>query len=263
MRITVLGKSPAWQDSGGASSGYLIEEDGTALLLDCGGGVFGKLREQHDYAEVDAVAISHLHADHFFDLIPYSFALQYAPRQQPVAVAGSPGTDSPARPRLIAPPGANTTFRLITGCWGDEKLVESAFDLEEYDDASSPEVGPLRLRFTEVPHYIQTFAVEITSELGGRLTFSADCRPNDELVEFARDTDLLLIEATLPRPERTGIRGHLTAGEAGDHARRAGAKRVVLTHFSDELDVEATRSEAGDAFGGEVEVAEEGAAYEV
>jgi ribonuclease BN (tRNA processing enzyme) len=263
MRITVLGKSPAWQDSGGACSGYLVEEDGTSLLVDCGGGVFGKLRQHVDYTDVDAVVISHLHADHFFDLIPYSFALAFAPRQQPVPVGGSPGTTDPARPRLLAPPGARATFRLITGCWGDDRLIESAFETEEYESTSAFEVGALRLRFGEVPHYIRTFAIEVGSADGGRFTFGADCRPNGELVEFARDTDLLLIEATLPRPERTGIRGHLTATEAGEHARRAGAKRVVLTHFSDELDEELARAEGSEAFGAPVEVAREGAVYEV
>ncbi len=63
MRITVLGKSPAWQDAGGACSGYLVETDGTCVLLDCGCGVFGKLRSHREYWEVDAVVISHLHAD--------------------------------------------------------------------------------------------------------------------------------------------------------------------------------------------------------
>ncbi len=105
MKLTVLGKSPSWQDAGGACSGYLIEEGDYALLLDCGNGVFAKLRQHRDYVDVDTVAISHLHADHFLDLVPYSYALTYAPRQQPVPVAPHPGTDNPARPRLIAPPG--------------------------------------------------------------------------------------------------------------------------------------------------------------
>ena len=93
MRITVLGKSPAWQDAGGACSGYLVQEGETTLLLDCGNGVFGKLRERVDYTDVDAVLISHMHADHFIDLIPYSYALLLTPRQQPVPVAGPPGPD--------------------------------------------------------------------------------------------------------------------------------------------------------------------------
>jgi ribonuclease BN (tRNA processing enzyme) len=95
------------------------------------------------------------------------------------------------------------------------------------------------------------------------LTYSADCSPNEQLVDFARDTDLLLIEATLPRPERTGERGHLTPAEAGEHGRRAAAKRVVITHFSDELDPDWAREEAAGAFAGEVELAYDGAVYTV
>src|ERR671938_80997 len=112
MRITVLGKSPAWQDADGACSGYLVEGGGARLLLDCGPGVFGKLRRFVDYVDVDAVVISHLHADHIFDLVPYASGLRYAPRQQPVPVDGWPGTDDPARPRLLAPAGARAAAAL-------------------------------------------------------------------------------------------------------------------------------------------------------
>src|SRR5207248_6725696 len=95
MRLTVLGKSPSWQDAGGACSGYFIEEDGTAVVVDCGNGVFSKLRRFRDYTAVDGVVISHLHADHFLDLVPFAYALTYAPRQQPVPVDRWPGTDAP------------------------------------------------------------------------------------------------------------------------------------------------------------------------
>ncbi len=120
MEITVLGKSPSWQDVGGACSGYLVREGDFVLLLDCGNGVFSKLRELVDYVDVSAVLISHLHADHFLDLVPFSYALSYAPRQQPVPVAGWPGTERPARPQLYAPVGAQDFFRRVVGCWGNE-----------------------------------------------------------------------------------------------------------------------------------------------
>jgi ribonuclease BN (tRNA processing enzyme) len=263
LQITVLGKSPSWQDADGACSGYLVQEDGYGLVLDCGNGVFSKLREHRDYVDVGSVLISHLHADHFLDLIPFSYALRYAPRQQPVAVGGWPGNEHPARPDLWAPVGACEMFRHIVACWGDEELIESAFNLQEYDAGDELEVGPFRIRFCEVPHYTQTFAVEITDAAGSRFTYSADCSPNDELVSFARDTDLLLIEGTLPRPERTGERGHLTPMEAGDHGRRAAAKRLVVTHFSDELDRAWVKEQAVEGFGAQVELAQDGASYTV
>jgi ribonuclease BN (tRNA processing enzyme) len=264
MRLTVLGKSPAWQDAGGACSGYLIEENGTALLIDCGNGVFAKLRERIDYLDVDAVVISHLHADHFLDLVPYSYALTYAPRQQPVPVAGWPGTDSPARPWLHVPPRAAETFRRVVGAWGNEDLIDNAFRLEEYDAESELEIGPMRLSFQPVPHYTETFAMRLSSsESSGQIVYGADCRPTQALTEFASNADLMLVEATLPRPERTGHRGHLTPAEAGELARLAGAKRLLLVHISDELDADWARDQAEEAFGGPVEVASEGALFEV
>jgi ribonuclease BN (tRNA processing enzyme) len=263
VELRVLGKSPAWQDAGGACSGYLVRGGGVNLLLDCGNGVLGKLRQVVDYAEVDAVVVSHLHADHILDLVPYASALTYAPRQQPVPVGGHPGTDEPARPRLIAPGGAITAFRQVcSGAGMQPEHIERAFALTEYAPQDAFTLGPLEVSFRPVPHFLPTNAVELR-EGEARLTFSADCAPNEELTEFARDTSLLLIEATLPRPERTGVRGHLTPGEAGEHGRRANARRLVLSHFSDELDAEWARHEAERTFGGPVEVAREDAVYEL
>jgi ribonuclease BN (tRNA processing enzyme) len=262
VQVTVLGKSPSWQDAGGACSGYLVAQDDFTLLLDCGNGVFSKLRPVCDYVDVDAIVITHMHADHFLDLVPFSYALRYAPRQQPVAVGGWPGTDAPARPHLYLPGGGSELLRRVVGSWGSEDLIDTAFALDEYDALDELELGPFGVRFCEVPHYVTTYAVELTA-CGARFTFGADCRPNEELVRFARDTNLLMMEATLPRPERDGVRGHLTAREAGEHGRLAAARRLIVTHYSDELDPETTRAEAAAGFGGPVELARDGAVYTV
>jgi ribonuclease BN (tRNA processing enzyme) len=263
VRITVLGKSPAWQDADGACSGYLVEGGGQLVLLDCGPGVFAKLRRFVDYLDVDAVVISHLHADHILDLVPYASGLRYAPRQQPVPVGGFPGTDTPARPRLLAPPGALESFAaLCTASGMSADHIELAFAVTVYDPADVVELGGLTARFQPVPHFLPANAVELAAD-GARLTFSSDCAPNEELCVFASGTDLLLIEATLPRPERDGERGHLTPAEAGEHGAKAGARRLVLTHFSDELGAEWARGEAERAFGRAVDTAHEGASYEI
>jgi ribonuclease BN (tRNA processing enzyme) len=259
-----LGKSPSWQDAGGACSGYLVEEDGTTVLIDCGNGVFSKLRMFIDYVDVDAVVISHLHADHFLDLVPYSYALTYAPRQQPVPVDRWPGTDDPARPELHAPLGAGATFRRVVGAWGNDDLIENAFELEEYDPSAKLDIGSIRVTFKEVPHFTETFAMCLESlNGGGKIVYGADSRPTEDLKELARGCDLLIVEATLPRPERSGQRGHLTPREAGEHAREAGVKKVMITHFSDELGDAWMETEASAGFGAPVELAREGAVFEV
>ena len=260
----MLGKSPSWQDADGACSGYLVRGETGCVLVDCGSGVFAQLRRVVDYVDVDAVLLSHMHADHFLDLIPYACALTYAPRQQPLPVAGWPGTDSPARPRLIVPPGAAETLRSVGAAVGHPRLLESAFELCEYALDETVELGGLRARFQPVPHYVPTNAIELSDAAGGgRFTYGADHGPTDALDEFAAHTDLLLLEATLPHPEREDPRGHLTPGEAGEHAAACDAARLVLTHISDELDHEWALAEACRVYAGPVEIAVAGAVYAV
>ena len=252
MRITVLGKSPSWPDAGGACSGYLVEDDTTRLLLDCGSGVFGRLRLVRDYAAVDAVVVSHMHADHFFDLVPYASALSYGPRTHP------------STPELLLPPGGREILRAITSAGGQKDVVEDAFRVREYDVSASDRAGSLLLRFQPVPHFVPANAVELISEGDARrFVFGADHGPSDELVAFARDADLLMLEATLAEPEANGRHGHLTAAEAGAHAERANAGRLVLTHISDELDAGHALAEAQRAYAGPVEIAAAGASYVV
>lgn len=259
----MLGKSPAWEDSGGACSGYLIEQDDTSLLLECGNGVFGKLRSRvTDYSMLDAVVVSHLHADHWLDLIPFSYALNYSPRRAhsgEMPVAGSGG------PALWGPPGSAEAFGRVTGAWGSDQLLASAFEVGEYSSEGEVRIGPLRATFQPVPHYIETFAVSLASPEGPRIVHGADCRPNQELIDFAKGADLLTVEATLAQQgdEPEEERGHMTAREAGALAREAEAARVMITHFSDELDPDEVRSEAEAGFGGEVILAQEGETVEL
>lgn len=250
MKLRILGRSPSWPDAGGACSGYLIEEGGYRLLLDCGPGVFAKLREAIDYLALDGVLISHMHGDHFLDLIPFGYGLSYSPRQQ--------GAGSVVKPQLHVPPGGRATLQTVMSGLGDVDLIETAFEVSEYDPGSPLRLGPLTIHFAEVPHYVRTHAVDITCTDGSRLTFSADCGPNDALAELARDTDLLLVEATLGDAEGNGDSGHMTAAQAAALAGRAHAGRVLLTHVSDEYRAESVLAAARAGFAGPVDLARSG-----
>ena len=252
MNLTVLGKSPSWEDAGAACSSYLVTEGGTALLVDCGSGALGKLRARMDYRDLDAIVISHFHADHLLDLVPFACALTYGP-------ASVDGTDPP---RLHAPLGAREFFDGLTAALGDEGLITRAFPLEEYEPASEFGVGAITVRTHAVPHIGPTHAIELVSSGGGRIVFGADGPSSPELTAAARGADILIAEATLPDPE-PGQLVHMSAEEAGRLAREAGVGRLVLTHISDELDLDRAREIATREFGGEVEVAEEGTVHEV
>ena len=254
-RLTILGKSPSWQDRDGACSGYLVEGGAHALLIDCGSGVFAKLRAHDAHERVESVVISHFHADHVLDLVPFAYALTY----------GSVLRET--RPQLHVPPGGRDSLRRLCGTWGSETLIEDAFELDEYDPAAELGLAAARLRFQTLPHYVQSQAIELRAadDGGRRLVFSGDCGPNELLASFARAAQLLLIESTLLDPESPSDEpaGHLTAAQAGEIGRAAGVARLVLTHYSDQLDPALLRARAEEAFGGEVELAVEGAVYEV
>ncbi len=242
-------------DADGANSGYLLNDGGFRLLLDCGSGVFSKLRANCDPLAVDAVLITHLHPDHMLDLIPYAHALGYW------------YSDAGRRPLLLAPPGARDAFAQLGETLSFDALLEETFVIEEYDPDAEVAIGPFNIRFAEVPHFIPAWACDLGAADGHRFTFGADCAPNDAIVELARDTDLLMLEATEgsePHMQLHGaVRGHMSAREAGELARRANAARLLLTHYSDELDANALRAAGEAAFGRPVALAVAGACYEL
>ncbi len=250
----MLGKSPAIPDAGGAHSGYLITHAGFTLLLDCGGGVFAKLRSYADPVAVDAVLISHLHADHMLDLLPFSFAL----------ASGQIGNQR-RQPLLWGPPSAAVAFSAYANAVGMADQINEGFWVREYDPARELKLGPIVISFCKVPHYIPAWACDLRAPTGRRLTFGGDCGPNDKVIALARDTDLLMLEATEGAGPHIGdgVRGHLTSAEAGAIAHHAGARRLVLTHYSDLLDADELRSAAERTFGGPVELATERARYVV
>lgn len=245
----MLGKSPAMPDAGGAQSGYLIHHEGFTLLLECGGGVFSKLRQLADPTAVDAVLVTHLHADHTLDLLAFGFALET-----------QLGSARHSRTVLWGPPGSVETLAEFDRALGMEGQIARGFEFGEYDPGEELRLGPLVVSFRSVPHFVRAWACDIRCNAGHRLTFGADCGPNDAIVEFAAGADLLMLEATEgagPHPGG-GIRGHLTAAEAGALAQHAGVSRLLLTHYSDRLDAGALQAAAEAEFGGTVEMAREG-----
>jgi ribonuclease BN (tRNA processing enzyme) len=253
LRLTVLGKSPSWQDADGACSGYLVEAGEFAVLIDCGSGVFAKLRRYDSYERIAAIVITHMHADHVLDLVPFAYGLQHGPQ-----LRSSP-------PQLHVPPGVRAALRRMCGSWGSESLIEEAFELNEYDPAGELALAGAGLRFQPLPHYVTSHAIELRGAgAGERLVVSGDCGPNDLLARFARDAPLLVIESTLLDAEpQDETAGHLSAAQAGAIGRDAAVERLVLTHFSDQLDRAGLRARAEAAFGRAVEMAAEGAVYEI
>jgi ribonuclease BN (tRNA processing enzyme) len=226
VRLTVVGSSPAWPNPGGAQSGYLVEGRGR-LLLDCGPGVLARLREAGPWPEIDAIAISHFHLDHWGDLVPWAWGTIYGP-----------GRDL-ERVDLRLPPGGRAYLAGLAAQFGGQHdLFERAFDVSEYAGGVPREVAGFELVPVSVQHYgIETYGFRV-SDGRATLAYSADSGPNGGLAALARDADLFLCEATLADGEPEP-RGHLSLAEAQAAFAASGARRLLVTHRPQELPVDA------------------------
>lgn len=254
MRLTVLGRSPASPNPGEACAGYLVEGGGSRVLVDIGPGVVAELLRRHHPDELDAVVVSHMHADHMLDLVTlrYVYPWRARPRHE--------------RLRVVMPPGSADQLLDLARGVGNARHFEDSFRLSEHDGSSSMTFGGLDMRPIETIHFIPCWGFRMEAD-GRRLAYTADTAPCGGLEDLADGADLLLSEATLRTldedaqpPEQ---RGHLLPAEAGETATRAGAKRLLLTHLPIDDGGEWARRDAAEAFQGDVEVAEPNRSYEI
>jgi ribonuclease BN (tRNA processing enzyme) len=249
LRLTVLGSSNAVPRPGRACSSYLVEGAGHAVVVDLGSGALGNLYRHRNAESIDAVVISHMHADHFLDVIPLRYALKYGPRTHGKKIA------------LWLPEGGEQMLRSIAAAFAPESrsdFLSEVFDVATYGAADGLRLGEMRIRFAPTTHYIATFAVRC--EAGSQsVTYSADTAPAESVVRLAHESDLFLCEATLRSGSADSTpRGHTSAREAGEMAQSAGVAKLLLTHYPAELSAEHLRAQASDAFAGEVAVVDDG-----
>jgi ribonuclease BN (tRNA processing enzyme) len=258
LTLTILGAGPAAPNPGGTCSGYLLRQGDTAVLVDCGSGIAGRVAQHIPANLLQGVAISHLHPDHYFDLVPLYYTLKFGePRPPDLA---------PRLPAYVPPGGRQFLSRLGELIAEKSAMLEDVFEICEYAADRETTFGELTFTFHPVQHYVLSHAMRVRSSSGATLVFSSDVGPCAELIEAARDADLFMCESALldaAQDEADPLRrGHMSAAEAGDAARRAGAKRLLITHYRSGDKNDAHHLEAASrTFGGPVELAREGQTY--
>lgn len=248
MKLTILGAHGTYALPGGATSGYLVRHEGHALWVDAGTGTFANLQRHEGVLDVDAVILSHRHPDHIVDLYPFFYARMFHPE----------------RPRglpVYAPQGVFDHLKALLSDQGSDDLGR-VFDLRPVEPGETFESGPFRVDTAPMAHPVPTLGMRIQAD-GTALAYSADTGPTDALVGLARDAALVLSEATWDEPRTGADPIHLTGAQAGEHAARAGAGGLVLTHIWPTVDRDAVCDAAEAAFGREVEVAQEGLEVEL
>lgn len=230
LSLTVIGHWGAYPGPGEATSCYLLRSEGVSILLDCGSGALSLLQDIVPLNEIEAVVLSHYHADHIADLGCIQYAaridMSLGRRKAPLRVYGH--EEAP----------------------GFAKLGYLDFAVgAAYRSESKLNIGPFCFSFAPTVHPDPNYAMRV--ECGGKsLVYTGDTGQSPALVDFARKTDLLICETSLYDENRGNIPGHMSAGEAGTLAKEADVGMLVATHLPHYGERERLKDQASSAFGG-------------
>lgn len=240
LTLTVLGSSGSYPGPGRACSGYLVQGGGKNVWLDAGSGTMANLQKHIGLSDIDAVVISHEHPDHWSDINGLQVACSY-------------GT-GPDRIAIYAP---------ATLCEFAYQFKKQSLEWNVITDRSEVSIGGQAWSFSRVDHPPETLAARVDAD-GAAFGYTADTGPEWSAAELGPGLDLLLSEATFQDEDAAEVAaegthvGHLSARQAGEMARQAGVPRLVITHIWPSHDVQVSRRQAEEGFGGAVEVANEG-----
>lgn len=251
----MIGCSGSYPGPDSPASCYLLEaehDDGTGprtwrVLMDLGSGALGVLHRYADPLAIDAVLLSHLHADHCLDMSGYYVMRKYHPR-------------GPA-PRIPVWGPSDTAGRLARGYdLPEDTGMHEEFDFRTFEPGLR--VGPFAVEAIGVDHPVEAYGLRVTAA-GATLGYTGDSAPCPALDEVAADADLLLAEASFREVDDNPSGVHLTGADCGALAARARPRRLVLTHVPPWHDPAGMLAEAAARYDGPLELAAVGAVYDL
>jgi ribonuclease BN (tRNA processing enzyme) len=237
MRLTVLGAGPAYTDREGASGAcYLVAEGATHVLLDLGQGSFTRIFPHVHPADLDAIVVSHLHPDHFIDLVPLRHFLRYE-------------FEPARRVWVLGPAGLSTRLDALHD---EPGFAAASLDMDRLGEGAR-RIGQLEVEARLVAHTDESYAIRVASAAGPGLVYSGDCGRAADLAPLIRPGDTLLAEVSFgPGPVPPGVL-HLDGPAVGDLAASSRAGRVLLTHLQMGFDAGETLACVRGRFDGPVE----------
>jgi ribonuclease BN (tRNA processing enzyme) len=255
MRLTILGAGPAYTNRrGAAASSYLVQHHGgdetASLVLDLGQGSFSNLAATIEPSTLSGLVVSHLHPDHFVDLIALRHYLRWE-------------FEPSRRIRVLGPVGLGDRLDALDGAAG---FAAAALDMERVPEDGECRVGPFAVSARLVTHTDESYAFRVSNSDGSSapgLVYSGDCARSDDLLPLIRPGDTVLCEASFGAGPVAPGAEHLTSAEAARAAALGGAERLLLTHVLAGHPRAETLAAAESVFGGPIQLVTEGDTFEI
>jgi ribonuclease BN (tRNA processing enzyme) len=247
IHLTVIGAGPAYTDRpGSAGACYLLQAQGEAMVLDIGQGAFPGLVRRVEPSRLQAIVISHLHPDHFIDLVPLRHYLRF--QRQP-----------PERVRVLAPRALPDR---LDGLHGTAGWSTASLDISPIG-VGLVKLGPFTLEAARVTHDSDSYGYRVALADGPGLVYSGDCAVADDLRPLIRPGDTLLCEVSFGPGPVPPDSNHLDGPMVGALAAASRPARVLLTHLQMGFDRDATVASVQAGFDGPVELVDPGFEAEI
>lgn len=248
IELTVLGAGPAYTARPGAvGAAYLLQHGSDAIVLDLGQGAFTNLAGAIEPSTLQGIAISHLHPDHFIDLVSLRHYLRW-------------DFEPARRVRVVGPSGLETRLDALHAQPG---FTAASLDIEGLADGRHLRMGAFDVEARLVRHTDESYGFRVTAGDGPGLVYSGDCGDADTLRPLIHPDDTLLSEASFGIDHVAPGSEHLNAYDVGRLAAATGAGRVLLTHLLMGHDREATANAARALAGVEVDVVDPGDRFSI
>ncbi|HLR24127.1 MAG TPA: MBL fold metallo-hydrolase [Pseudogracilibacillus sp.] len=238
MKLTVIGYWGGFPAAEGASSAYMIEKEGFTLLLDMGSGALMTLQKYKKASELDAVILSHYHADHIADIGVLQHAL----------FVESFIHDSVKTVPIYGHTVDRNAFRQL-----NDKKTEAMI----YTDNETLKLGPFFIRFLQTNHPVPCFGMRITDGTH-TIVYTGDSGYQNSWIPFSKDADLLLADCNFYASQISSDAGHMTSHEVAQIATEAQVKELILTHLPHYGDHTQLVNEAATLYSGKIQLAQEG-----
>ena len=215
FELMVLGAGPAYTDRPGATGAcYLLRHADGSILLDLGQGSFPRLARELEPSELQGVLVTHLHPDHFVDLVPLRHYLRWH--------------FHPSRHvRVLGPAGL---AERLDGLHAEPGFSAAALDIERLSEGART-VGPFTIQASLVEHTDESYGLRVAIDDGPGLVYSGDCGRAEDLEVLIRPGDVLLSEVSFGAGPVPADAAHLAGPDVGGLARRMGVEDVLLTHL--------------------------------
>lgn len=224
MKLTALGVWGGYPTRDAGTTSYLLQsDDGFNLLIDAGSRAVTELEHELSPNNLNAIILSHYHEDHIADLGALRQYRQLHPDK----------------------PGILSIYGHIENAYEFAKLtLENVSEGISYDVENGTTIGPFDITFIKTVHPVVCYAMRIVEKSTGKiLVFTGDTGYFSTLSNFTKNADLLLADVYFYK-DKSNMPNHLSSVEAGQIAKSANVKKLVLTHLPQTGDLNVLRAEA-------------------